>query len=91
MTNEEKAKELAGMENGINPIPAQRFVFDKCCEMAKWKDKQLKEEKKRWIEKAVEWLKENTSCYASFDDDIISDTENKNNFINDFKQVMKGE
>ena len=84
MTNENKAKEFYHKyrESHLNLAP-ESAAFNVALEMAEWKEQQM-------IDKAVEWLKENTSCYASFDDDIISDTENKNNFINDFKQVMKG-
>ena len=86
-SNKEKAKELYPTDfnylgSGVINVPVkEREAFVKGAE---WKKQEI-------IEKAVEWLKENTSCYASFDDDIISDTENKNNFINNFKQAMKGE
>ena len=51
MTNEAKARELAGFKEGANPIPTQRFVFDKCIEMAEWKDKQM-------MARAREFIKE---------------------------------
>lgn len=40
MKDEEKARELVGFKEGVNPIPTQRFVFDKCLEMAAWKEQQ---------------------------------------------------
>ena len=50
--DEEKARELAGFQESVNPIPTQRFVFDKCVEMAAWKEEQM-------IEKVVEFIKQN--------------------------------
>ena len=83
MIDKEKALELAkDYAPTIENMDAEIVLYDAILEMSQWKEHQM-------IDKACEWLKENTSCYASFDDDIISDKENKNNFINDFKQAME--
>lgn len=50
-------------------------MYDVCCEMAEWKEKQT-------IEKAVEWLKEQEELIGvSFQDD----------FLERFQNYMKGE
>jgi len=43
-------------------------------------------DKQEFIKKAVVWLDEFTSDYATFDDDYW---ENKKKFIDDFKQAME--
>jgi len=43
-------------------------------------------DKQEFIKRAVEWLDEFTSDYATFDDDYW---ENKKKFIDDFKQAME--
>ncbi len=50
MTNEEKARELAHFILYDKSYESMdRNIYDKCIEMAKWKEKQT-------IEKACEWL-----------------------------------
>lgn len=61
--------------------------------MAEWKDKQFKEEKKQWIEKAVEWIENNIIGMMDGDLPYIQSTYDvsKNEFIEDFKQAVKVE
>ena len=50
-------------------------------EMARWKQEQVSK-------KAVKWLEEHITEYASFDDADISDSENKARFFDDFEKAM---
>lgn len=61
MTNEEKALNLSGLKE--TPDYEERYynstyclVYDKCLEMAMWKDEQFKAEKQALMDKAYEWL-----------------------------------
>ena len=86
MTNEKKAREIG--TNWYNakccgvPMDSDRVAEQAALEMAEWKDEQFKEEKKRWIEKAAEWLSQQDEMIGiSFQED----------FIERFKKVIKGE
>lgn len=62
MTNEEKAKQLAHFVLYDNSYESMdRNTYDKCMEMAKWKDKQAKEQRriirKHWQNWATEQIK----------------------------------
>ena len=58
-----------------------RGTYYGALKMAEWKQQQM-------TEKAVEWLEEHITEYASFDDAGISDSENKARFFDDFEMAM---
>lgn len=95
MNNKDKARELSkkfARQYHANTWPewsndesfhfSNEEIYNGCLEMAVWKEQQM-------IQKAVEWLEEHTTEYASFDDDRKADWENKMNFIEDFKKYME--
>lgn len=90
MTNEEKAKELADYYAGETDYN-ERAAYDAAYAMAQWKDEQLEAEKQALIDKACEWLRENT--YEGTCEQILSKKPYPfmRDFINEFKNAMKGE
>ncbi len=85
MTNEEKALELMPTMSGYYDI------MNALLNMANWKDEQLESEKQQWIDKACEWLRKNT--YEGTCEQILSKKPYPfmSDFINEFKNAMKGE
>ena len=92
ISNEEKAIELA--EN-ISPYDiggdnaAHYAAKDAALDALEWKDEQHKQEKQRWIDKAVEWVDNNVNHYI-FENEH-GETYIKYTFTEDFIKTMKGE
>lgn len=77
MTNEEKAVEIR------SKLGIYADAYYGALQMAQWKDKQHKQEKQQWIEKACEWLKP-----------VFKDLAGYNcggDLIEDFKKSMEEE
>lgn len=85
MTNEEKAKELAGYCAGETDYK-ETAAYDAALAMATWKDEQLEAEKQALIDKACEWW-ENELTYPTM---TQADMFYKDSMIEEFKQAMKG-
>lgn len=88
----EKILEIAGLCNGClegkSSHPSDgcyscedRGAYYGALKMAEWKQQQM-------TERAVKWLEEHITEYASFDDADISDSENKARFFDDFEMAM---
>lgn len=95
MTNEKKAIDIA-LENVVeyhtiddNGTEYLTHCFKECkksaLEMAEWKDKQFKKEKKRWIEKSAIWIMNHISDYFGCPP-VYPRT-----MIDDYKKAMKEE
>ena len=86
MTNAQKAREFSDSyympDTGFN----RDDLYDSAMEMAEWKDEQHTEEKRQWVEKACEWLKDNIHDYY-----VTCEFEEWfDDMFDDFKKVMKG-
>lgn len=92
ITNEKKAINIA-LENVVeyhtiddNGTEHLTHCYKECkksaLDMAKWKDKQFKEKKKKWIDKTAKWFEDNLKDW--FEEEMMS------NIIIEFKkQAMK--
>ena len=76
MTTENKAKEFYHKYRELNLAP-ESAAFNAALEMAEWKEQQM-------IEKAVKWIKSQMIPYGTSPLAIF-------NYIEEFKQAMKGE
>ena len=90
MTNEEKAREICSRnaDKCVNDCHncVNQFELANIIEMAEWKDEQHTEEKRQWVEKACEWLKDNIHDYY-----VTCEFEEWfDDMFDDFKKVMKG-
>ena len=96
MNNEDKAKQLYHEYEDAKccgaPMARGSVAFNAAMEMAEWKDEQFKEEKKRWIEKAMEYLIFNTHDYYDGDGEFaVCNWLKRDEFIENFKQAMNEE
>ena len=91
-----------GFLNNHNLRIADLNNINKCCEVVamqamQWKDEQFTKEKQQWIDKACEWLKQETNNYATIDDYGIQYGKGARGYVridmllNGFKKAMEGE
>ena len=87
-TNMEMAQEFAQDRGHDNQSITEAFVA--ALDMADWKDEQLRAEKEALIDKACKIISDKVGIYINFygDNDYSFD---KQGFLRQFKQVMKGE
>ena len=94
--NEEKAKKITDriFESGFN---TNRTFYDMAknaaMEMARWKDEQLEAEKQALIDKACEWLRNNSYMLDDWDEDkcwVTFEFTSKDEMIKEFHKTMKG-
>jgi hypothetical protein len=88
--DKDKAKEISLklFGNGHfthNAISQRKEIEKSLLEMAKWKDEEFQEEKKKWLDKACMWIEnkyiKNSGGYYSM--------YRKENIIKSFKQAME--
>ena len=102
MTNEEEAREIAnnsstkivGAEvSDETYITTESDCYTAAITMAKWKDEQFKAEKEALINKACEWLRNNSYMLDDWDEDkcwVTFEFTSKDEMIKDFHKTMKG-
>lgn len=92
MENEKSAELLAGayqrqyhhntypeLSNNSEFVTSKEEIKYACMIMAAWKDKQFKEEKEKWLDKAIEWIE-----YYNNNGGCLFD-----GWKEDFKEVME--
>ena len=92
MKSEEKAKELADYYAGETDYK-ECAAYDAALAMAQWKDEQFKAEKQALIDKACEWLRNNSYMLDTWDEDkyyVVFEFEDKDEMIKEFHKAMKG-
>jgi len=86
MKDKEKAKQIAEESQILSDFPHDYHSVEYgALEMAKWKDEQFQEEKKKWFDKACMWIE---SKYIKNSGGHYS-IYRKENIIKSFKQAME--
>lgn len=100
-SNEQKAKEIAqsvsffwtneedGEKSLIDTNSLRKAVFNAAQQAMEWKDEQHAQEKQQWIDKVCEYLS-TVDLSAYLDGNYVVISFKRSEFIDDFKQAMKG-